>query len=263
MNASELYKAGKLQAAIDAQILEVKAKPADPSLRLFLFELSAFGGDLDRAKRQIEAVKYDDAERDTAVLQYRVLLECEEKRRKLFRDGLAPRFLDNPPAHLSIRLEALAALRAGKPAEASALLAKANEQPALVGTLNDKPFKELRDADDLFGTVIEVMARGDYFWVALEQLESLTSNAPRFPRDLLYLPARLTTLEGEDAEVFLPTLYPNSHLHPDDKVKLGIATDWKDAEGGPVSGVGAKTFLVGDDGIGLIEWRELKLAHRE
>jgi hypothetical protein len=30
-----------------------------------------------------------------------------------------------------------------------------------------------------------------------------------------------------------------------------------------VSGVGAKTFLVGEDGIGLIEWRELKLAHRE
>ena len=263
MNASELFKAGKLQAALDAQIQEVKASPGDPSRRLFLFELAAFSGDLDRARRQIEAVKYDDAERDTMVLQYRVLLECEEKRRRLFRDGLAPRFLDNPPEHLSIRLEALAALRAGKQAEALALLTKANEGPALAGMLNGKPFTELRDADDLFGSVIEVMARGDYFWVALEQIDSLTTNAPRFPRDLLYLPARLTTREGEEAEVFLPTLYPTSHEHPDEKVKLGTATDWRQAEGGPVLGVGAKTFLAGEDGIGLIEWRELTLMHRE
>ena len=42
MNASELYKAGKLQEAVDAQIKEVKASPADQSKRLFLFELLAF-----------------------------------------------------------------------------------------------------------------------------------------------------------------------------------------------------------------------------
>ena len=105
------------------------------------------------------------------------------------------------------------------------------------------------------------MARGYYFWVALEQLDSLASNEPRSPRDLLYMPARLTTREGEEAEVFLPTLYPNSHEHSDEKVKLGTATDWKQAESGPVLGVGAKTFLVGDDAPGLIEWRELSLMY--
>ena len=89
MNASELFKSGKLQAALDAQIQEVKGNPGDPSRRLFLFELAAFSGDLDRARRQIEAVKYDEAERDTMVIHYRVLLDCEEKRRRLFRDGLA------------------------------------------------------------------------------------------------------------------------------------------------------------------------------
>jgi len=39
MSASELFKAGKLQEAIDAQLKEVKNKPADQSERLFLFEL--------------------------------------------------------------------------------------------------------------------------------------------------------------------------------------------------------------------------------
>jgi protein involved in temperature-dependent protein secretion len=39
MTASELFQAGQLQAAIDAQTQKVKANPADQAARLFLFEL--------------------------------------------------------------------------------------------------------------------------------------------------------------------------------------------------------------------------------
>ncbi len=49
MNATELYRAGKLQEAITAQVAEVKANPTDQGKRLFLFELLVFAGDLDRA----------------------------------------------------------------------------------------------------------------------------------------------------------------------------------------------------------------------
>ena len=51
MNANELFQAGKLQEAIDTQIAQVKANPADQGKRLFLFELLAFAGELDRARR--------------------------------------------------------------------------------------------------------------------------------------------------------------------------------------------------------------------
>ena len=37
MNASELFKAGRLTEAIDAQIKEVKAQPGDQARRVFLF----------------------------------------------------------------------------------------------------------------------------------------------------------------------------------------------------------------------------------
>ena len=73
MNASDLFKAAKLPEAIDAQIAEVKANPGDQSKRLFLFEMLAFAGDLDRARRQIDAVNYGQMELDTAVLAYRKL----------------------------------------------------------------------------------------------------------------------------------------------------------------------------------------------
>ena len=64
-------------------------------------------------------------------------------------------------------------------------------------------------------------------------------------------------MEAAAGNVFLPALYPGSHEHPDDQTKLGRTTDWKSSDTGPVLGVGARTFLVDDDALGLLEWREL------
>ncbi len=259
MTATELYRAGQLQAALDAQIQEVKSHPADPNKRIFLFELAAFSGDLDRAQRQIDAVHYDDAERDTVVATYRLLLDAEQKRRRLFSEGLPPRFLHDPPESVNLRLQAVARLREQKPAEARSLFEQANAgAEALSGSLNGQPFQGFRDADDQFGTVLEVLARGEYFWVPVEQIDSLALNPPRFPRDLLWMPARLMLKEGAHGEVFLPVLYPNSHEHSDEQVRLGRTTDWKQVEEGLVLGVGARVVLIGEEGVRVPDWRELR-----
>jgi hypothetical protein len=78
MNASEYYAAGRLQDAIRAQTDAVRADAADPNKRLFLFELQAFAGDLDRARRQLDAVKYDDPQKELAIVAYRPLLDAEQ-----------------------------------------------------------------------------------------------------------------------------------------------------------------------------------------
>ncbi len=259
MNAGELFKAGKLQRAIEEQTKEVKANPADHSRRLFLFELLAFAGDLDKAGRQIEAITYDEMELEAAVLAYRRLIEAERHRRRVFQDGVAPKFFTDPPEHVQSRLEAVNRLRENRPAEAAKLLKQASTPP-LQGQLNDKPFHLLRDCDDLFGPVLEVMAHGSYYWLPLEAVESLTMKAPQYPRDLLWIPARLELKEGSAGEVYLPALYPESYAHSDDQIKLGRATDWKSSAGGPVQGLGARTFLVDDDAVGLLEWRQLSLT---
>jgi type VI secretion system protein ImpE len=262
MNASELFKAGKLREAIDAQVQEVKANPADHARRLFLFELLAFAGDLDRARRQIDAVTYTEPELVAAVLAYKTLLDAEQARRRLFQDGVPPKFFGEAPEHAHWRLEAVNRLREGRPQEAGHCLEKAVEAtPPVKGRLNDRPFASLRDCDDLLAGVLEVLAQGAYYWVPLEQVESLALNAPKFPRDLLWAPARLELAES-GGNVFLPALYPASHEHPDDQIKLGRSTDWTGAEGGPVRGVGARTFLVDDDAVGLLEWRQLEVEHQ-
>lgn len=258
MSAGDLFKAGKLSEAVAAQTAEVRGHPADQARRLFLFELLAFAGDLERARRQIDAVRYDDPDLEAATQSYRALLDAEESRRRLFRDGVAPQFLAEPPPHVAARLEAINHLRAGRLGDAAALLAEA-DTPELRGRLNDKPFDGLRDGDDLFATVLEVFAHGAYYWVPLEQVLSLTINAPRFPRDLLWVPARLE-MSGSAGNVFLPALYPGSHEHADETIKLGRATDWKNTETGPTLGVGLRTFLVGEDAVPLLEWRRLEMA---
>jgi type VI secretion system protein ImpE len=261
MNATDHYKAGHLPEAIDAQIKEVKASPGDHAKRLFLFELLAFAGDLERARKQIDAVSYDQLELEVAVLNYRKILDAEQARRRFFGEGAEPKFLLPPAEHVQLRVQAVHRLREKKQAEAVELLARADAAaPAAKGLLNMKPFDSLRDCDDLFGPVLEVFAQGVYYWVPLEQVDALAAHAPRFPRDLLWLPARLEVRDGPSGEVFLPTVYPGSHEHPDSQIKLGRATDWKTDEAGPVVGLGGRVFLAGGDDINLLEWRQLQMA---
>src|SRR5260370_32490672 len=212
MTATESFKAGRLQEAITAQIQEVKSHPADHAKRLFLFEILAFAGDLDRAKRQIDAIVYDELELEAAALAYRKLIESEQARRKLFSEGLSPQFLLDPPEHLKLRLEAVNRLRENHPAEAAETLARAAEAAAPVhGQLNNNPFESLRDCDDLFGTVLEVMSQGRYFWVPLEQIDSLSMNGPKFPRDLICMPSHLVMRDGPAGDGLLPERYRRAH----------------------------------------------------
>ena len=258
MDASEAYRAGRLAEAIEAQIKEVKAHPLDQGRRVFLFELLVFSGDLDRARRQIEAVRFDDPSQEMAAVAYRLLLESEQERRKMFQAGQAPKFLVDPPAHVRQRLEAVADLRAGRLAEAARRLDEANaEAPAITGSLNGQPFEGLRDADDLFGTVVEVLAKGEYYWVPLEQVDSLAMTAPASPRDLIWFPARIE-MEGSTGEVFLSALYPATWEQDDEALKLGRATDWKTTEDGPVLGLGSRQFAVGEGDVNIYEWREFR-----
>lgn len=259
MDSSQLFKAGQLGEAIDAQLAVVKAKPMDHGQRLFLFELLAFSGDLDRAQRQIEAINHGQVELDLAVADYRRNLDSERARRDVFAGKRQPEFLQPPPEHVRSRLLGLIRLSENLAAEAADAFAQANDQiPPISGKLNGPPFEGLRDGDDCLGSVLEVFAQGQYYWVPLEQVSSLKMNAPRFPRDLLWMPAHLELQAGEAGSVFLPVLYPGTHLESDVQLKLGRMTDWHgDA---PVRGTGVKVFFVGSDEMSILDWRTLELT---
>lgn len=257
MTADELFKAGRLNEAVEAQIQAVKAAPADHAKRLFLFELSVFSGDLERAKRQIELIKFDDMDLQMAVVTYRRLLDAEETRRKVFSGGLPPKFLVDPPEHCQLRVEALARLRAGKNDEATDFLEKAIEAtPARPGKIDGRPFESIRDCDDLFGPVVEGLVNGEYYWIPFDIVVNLDRKPHKFPRDLFWAPATLE-LEASQGELFLSALYPMSHESADESLKLGRATDWKVFENGPTLGIGHKLLEVGEETIPILEFSSL------
>jgi type VI secretion system protein ImpE len=255
MTASDLFHAGRLREAIDAQVAKVKSQPTDRSARFFLFELFLFSGDLDRARKQLDVLKYDDPRHSAAAEQYRFALDAEARRRAVFAGTEQPKVLAAAPDHVRQRLEALPYIARGEHAEARKRLDEANSAvPNLTGTVNGKPFDRLYDADERFATVLEVFSTGGtYTWVPLELVASITMNTPQAPRDVILRPANITLTDGVTGDVLIPGLYPNSHEHADEEVRLGRATVWLGAEGEVTRGAGGRLLLAGDQTMRLVE----------
>ncbi len=261
--ASRLFKSGQLAAAIETQRAAVEQTPDRPEARLFLFELLAFSGDLEGATAALSAVRYDDMQRDFAVAQYGQLLDAERTRREVFAGNEDPKFLLDVPAHVEKRLEASKALAAQDIEALTTLLDEAHALASEIsGSSNDRPFSNLRDCDDLLGTVLEVMhPQGGYYWVPLEQVQSLDVKHPRFPRDLLWLEATLDVVDGPSGPVFLPSLYPSTYQAQDEVLRLGQNTDWRQfGDEGPVLGVGLKLMLADDDALPLPQLGRLTIG---
>jgi type VI secretion system protein ImpE len=251
MTGSELFHAGRLREAIDAQVAKVKSQPTDRSARFFLFELLLFVGDLDRARKQLDVLNYDDPRHSAAAEQYKLALDAETKRRAVFAGSEQPKVLAAAPEHVRQRLEALPYLARGEFAEARKRLDEANASvPKLSGVLNGKPFDQLFDGDERFGTVLEVFGTGGvYTWVPLEQVESITMNPPQAPRDVILRPANIVLTDGVSGDVLMPGLYPNTHEHAEDEIKLGRGTEWLGGEGEVTHGAGGRLLLAGNEFI--------------
>lgn len=262
MNASELFEAGQLQVAIQAQTAAVKADPANAGTRLFFCELLFFAGDFDRAEKQLDAITLDEPAAAAAIGLYQRAIAAERVRRQVLVGQARPRFLDDVPDHVEQRLHALKQYAAGDRPGGDQLLDQANQQaPTLSATLNGEGVDLLRDGDDLFATVLEVHgSNGQYCWVPLEQVESLSIGPPRRPRDLVFVPAHLVLRNGSAGDVLLPGLYPDTHQQRDDQLRLGRAADWVGGDDAPVRGVGARVLLHAGGTMPLVEIRELAFA---
>ncbi len=262
MNARDHYRAGQLKEALAAMLAETKQHPTDTARRGFLCELLCLAGELERVDKHLDLIGSQDTEAMMGVSLFRQLVRAEEARQQFFAEGRVPELLDVPSPALRLHLEASILLREGKAKEAAGLLAQAEEQRVKVsGTCNGKPFADLRDLDDLTGPIFEVLtSTGKYYWIPMERVESIEFRAPARPRDLLWRPARMVVRGGPDGEVYLPALYNGTHAEADDKLRLGLATEWRGGDGAPVRGVGQRTFLVGEESYPILELKEIAVA---
>jgi type VI secretion system protein ImpE len=260
MTPSELYRAGKLDEAVQAALAAVKAAPEDGDARWQLAELSAIAGDLERADKQLDVIGQQRTDMALPTSVFRQLIRAETARREVFTAGRVPEFIGLPSELLKSVLEALTLVRAGQPAQANQLLQQVEatrRRPA--GQLDGRPFTDIRDLDDLLAPVLEVLTTtGRYFWTAWENIERIEFEPLKRSRDLLWRPARMSVRGGPDGVVYIPVVYQGTTPeHPGD-LRLARGTDWVAPPDGPVRGLGQRTLLVGDIDTPLLECTRLE-----
>jgi type VI secretion system protein ImpE len=259
--AKELFDAGHLQLAVEELTRQVKANPSDMQRRIFLFELLCFGGEWDRAEKQLDVIGHQSAQAEIGVQAYRNNIKAERDRQRLFSKGLQPYFLAEPPAYVDWHLNAINRLREGHLAEARELLDRAEEErPAFAGSLNGRAFQDFRDYNDWVGPVLELIVKDQYTWLPFEQIKTIEIPAPKRLRDLLWIPARIESTDSTVGEVFIPALYAGSAEHQNEQIKLGRATDWQEIGEGLYQAAGLRLFLVDEEDKAVLEVRSIEFG---
>lgn len=254
MNPLELFQEGRLRDAIQAQEGVVRSRPDEVAARLLLCEFLLFDGNLDAVRDHIHHLPVDSLEMSAYSNDYRLLLDAEDERRRSLAIG-KPRFMREPTPHSLHSVEALQALRIGDWDACTEHLDRAmsllNDIP---GHVDGRAFEFARDGDDLFAHHLEVLLDGDYYWFPFDQVARLELGERVQLRDRYLVPAHLTARSGVEWQVHLPALYPGTHMHDDDEVRTGQATDWYADKHGPTRGVGQRLFTFGEEELTLLDF---------
>jgi type VI secretion system protein ImpE len=262
MRADELLKAGDLDGALAALQAEVRARPEDARLRIFLFQLLCVIGDWKRAITQLKVSAELDAAATAMAQTYREGIICEVYRERVFAGEKDPLVFGEPQEWIALLVEALRALAAGRPADAAALRARAFEAaPAIAGTLNGTPFEWVADADMRLGPVLEAVVNGRYFWMPFGAVARISAEPPRDLRDIVWTPASVTLRNGGEIVALLPTRYAGTAERGTAAQKLARATDWVDAGADTFVGLGQRLLSTDAGEVGLMDLRRLDIAH--
>jgi type VI secretion system protein ImpE len=257
----DLFHAGQLTEAVAAASAAVKRAPTDLGARILLAEMLVFSGNAERADVILDAAADVEPSAAVAVAEFRQLLRAEVARRQLFRDGRVPEFLGEPTAHQRHALAALVALRVGDAAGAAREAADAEAaRPHSAGAHENHAFDDFRDADDLLAGSFEVLTTTGKYWVPIERVGSVVFHSPKRPRDLLWRRASMSVNDGPDGDVYIPCTYAPPDGMQDSSLLLGRSTDWSGPEGGPVRGLGLRTFLVGEEAMTIMDLRGLEFT---
>jgi type VI secretion system protein ImpE len=258
-SAEAALREGRLDEALEALQSDIRKKPQDKALRVFLFQLLAVVGAWERALRQLNVLVEMDAQYALLAQAYRPLIACEVFRAELFRGARSPSSLGEPLPWFGALIEAARLTSIGEHAAAQALRDRAFEDAqALPGRLDGKPFAWIADADPRLGPVLEVVLQGRYFWVPFARIRKIAFEPAEDLRDLVWLAARFTWDNGGEAVGFVPTRYPGSE-DGDAEIRLARTTHWHTV-GGIALGHGQRMFATDSDDAGLLEVKEIELG---
>jgi type VI secretion system protein ImpE len=255
---------GNLTGAVEHALNLVKTNPTNTAARTFLFELSCFSGDWERAEKQLEVIGHQDMNAMIGSKIFQQNLKAERDRLKYFSDGVKPETLTGSPAHMPDLLQANNRLREGDIADARRLCDAVDDaRPAYKCTVNGEGFSDFRDYNDLTMCVFEVIFKDAYIWVPFEFIEKVSFQKPKSLRDLFWIQAEVELTNGTNGEMFFPALYAGSWKSENDQVRLGRMTDWRDLGNELFVGEGMKLFWMDGKDRSILDMETIEFAHPE
>ena len=258
MTAETLIHAGDPVAALQALQDQVRSKPTDAKLRIFLFQLLAVNGDWKRAQVQLELAGQLDSEADPMVQAYRDVINCELHREAVFEGKSKPLIFGEPEDWVAALVEAQQAYAKGDMDTFSALNAQAFENAdTRSGRINDEGFEWLADADQRFGPVFEFIFNGQYYWVPMSRVAKLHTDKPTDLRDLVWLPAEVMWINGGKIMVMIPVRYPRIEGVSGPGL-LSRRTDWVSDDGDISEGTGQRIFASDQQDYSILQVRSIE-----
>lgn len=262
--AKALLRAGKLNEAIQAALNHVKSKPTDITARIFLFELSCFSGDWERAEKQLDVIANQDMNAMIGSQIYKQNFKAERDRMSVFNEGMIPECLMLPPQYVEDLVISSTHIREGRIAEARELLNKVEEErPAYACKINGEESSDFRDYNDLTMCVFEAIVKDSYTWLPFEHIERIDFLPAKSLRDMYWAQAEVEMINGTKGEMFLPALYVESYKNDDDNIRLGKVTDWREVGEDIFVGEGVRTFQYEGGYIPISKIHTIEFIHEE
>lgn len=244
MRAEEALRQGDLDESLRLLQEQVRREPTNARYRIFLFQLLAVMGQWGRALNQLEVAGELDAGALAMVQTYREVLHCEVLRADIFAGKRSPLIFGQPEEWLALLIEAQQLTQHGAGETAQSLRERAlAAAPPTPGRIEDSAFNWIMDGDSRLGPVLETIVNGRYYWVPFQHIRMLAIDKPEDLRDLVWMPAHFTWINGGESAGLIPTRYPGSEASPDHDVRLSRRTEWLKEPDGSFLGQGQRMFF--------------------
>jgi len=240
---------------------EVRARPADAKLRVFLFQLLCVVGQWERALNQLKVASELEPLALPMAQMYGAAVRCEAMRTDVFDGRKSPMILGEPEQWLALLIESRLLAGRGEAGPSEELRQRAfDEAPASSGEIDGQPFEWLADADSRLGPVMEAIINGRYYWVPFSRLTGVTMEAPEDLRDLVWMPAQLQFDNGGESLALIPTRYPGSEASEDGAIALARKTTWEQIGEETYRGLGQRIFATDTGETPLLDIRSISLG---
>jgi len=256
--AESSLRHGDVAAALAQLQEQIREKPANAKLRVFLFQLLCVRGEWERALNQLKVASGLDPAALAMAQMYGEAVRCEAIRTDVFNGKKVPMVFGEPEQWLALLIESLLVAGRGETQKANELRLRAFEEAnTSAGEINGQPFEWIADADSRLGPVLEAVINGRYYWVPFERLAGVTIEEPEDLRDMVWMPAQLQFENGGESVALIPTRYPGSEASDDGLIALARKTVWQEVAPDTHHGLGQRILATDAVDVPLLELRKL------